>query len=237
MFPGAFVAAPGWQYPVGFLRFVRFHAFLIILHRRAAAWGSAGWYTAATSPTETNMTSNHCLALLRGINVGGRNIIKMTDLKACFEAAGCTDVLTYIQSGNVIFRSAVGDPAELEGILEGALSDRFAYASRVVTRTRAQLAQAVAGAPPGFGAEPDTYRYDVIFLKSPKTAEEAMRSVSLKEGVDRADAGEGVLYFSRLASRAAQSRLTRLISLPIYQYMTIRNWNTTTKLLALMDSA
>ena len=56
-----------------------------------------------------------------------------------------------------------------------------------------------------------------------------------KTGVDAAHAGKGVLYFSRLTSRASQSRLNKIISLPIYQSMTIRNWNTTTKLLELME--
>ena len=90
-------------------------------------------------------------------------------------------------------------------------------------------------APPGFGSEPDTYRYDVIFLKEPLTSAEAMQSVSTKDGVDQAFAGNGVLYFSRLISKATQSHLPRIIGLPVYQNMTIRNWNTTTKLLVLME--
>jgi uncharacterized protein (DUF1697 family) len=58
----------------------------------------------------------------------------------------------------------------------------------------------------------------------------------VKEGVDEAYAGDGALYFIRLISRASQSRLTRLISLPIYQHITIRNWNTTTRLLEMMQA-
>ena len=63
-----------------------------------------------------------------------------------------------------------------------------------------------------------------------------MKSIRTKIGVDQAFAGKGVLYFSRLIRKASQSYLTRVIQLPIYQSMTIRNWNTTTKLLALMDA-
>jgi uncharacterized protein (DUF1697 family) len=62
-----------------------------------------------------------------------------------------------------------------------------------------------------------------------------MKSVPMKEGVDRGWIGSGVLYFSRLDSRASQSRLSRVVSMPIYQQMTIRNWNTTTKLRELLD--
>jgi uncharacterized protein (DUF1697 family) len=67
------------------------------------------------------------------------------------------------------------------------------------------------------------------------TAGTAMKSVTVKEGVDRAYTGVGVLYFSRLISRAAHSQLSKLITKPVYRSMTIRNWNTTTKLLAMMQ--
>jgi len=181
------------------------------------------------------MAETHFLALLRGINVGGKNIIKMADLKVCFESLGLSDVLTYIQSGNVLFKSAEKDKAKLTKIIEAGLSTRFHYDARLVIVTGRQLKQAVEEAPRGFGKAPDKFRYDVIFLKEPLTPKEAMKSVSTKEGVDNAYAGKDVLYFSRLISKATQSHLTRIIGLPVYQSMTIRNWNTTTKLLALME--
>jgi uncharacterized protein (DUF1697 family) len=181
--------------------------------------------------------SSYCLALLRGINVGGSNLIRMSDLKVCFEDIGCADVATYIASGNVLFRSDDRPSAKLVSRIERALSARFEYASRVVVLTHAQLAQVVERAPKVFGKAPDKYRYDVVFLKQPLTETEAMKSVSLKPGVDAAWKGKGVLYFSRLTSKAAQSHLSKLLVLPVYKQMTIRNWNTTTKLLALMDKA
>jgi uncharacterized protein (DUF1697 family) len=176
------------------------------------------------------------LALLRGINVGGGNIIKMADLKGCFEEMGFAAVATYIQSGNVLFRSGEKDAARLVNRIERALSGRFAYAARIVLRTHGQLAHVVEHAPAGFGKALDRYRYDVIFVKEPLTETEAMKSVSTKPGVDTAHKGKGVLYFSRLTSKAAQSRLTRIVGLPVYKHLTIRNWNTTTRLLALMDA-
>ncbi len=183
------------------------------------------------------MASVYYVALLRGINVGGSNIIKMTDLKECFDHIGCADVATYIQSGNVVFRSDKKDAAQLVSQIERALSARFDYTSRVVVLTHKQLTQIVEHAPDGFGTEPDTYRYDVVFLKKPLTAGEAMKTITLKPGVDTVQKGQGVLYFSRLISRVTSSHISRIITLPIYQYMTIRNWNTTTKLLALMNKA
>ena len=177
------------------------------------------------------------VALLRGINVGGKNLIKMTDLKACFEALAFESVITYIQSGNVLFSTDKSDQARLTIQIEEALSKTFNYKSRVVLRSHKQMKEIVARAPKSFGNDPATYRYDVIFLKAPLTAVEAMKSVTAKEGVDQAFAGQGVLYFSRLISKASQSHLTRIIGMPVYQDMTIRNWNTTSRLLNMMEAA
>ena len=177
---------------------------------------------------------NTYVALLRGINVGGKNKIRMADLRACMEALGFADVRTYIQSGNVIFRTPERDQAALTAQIEDALANTFAYQLPVVVRSQDEMNEIVAGAPAGFGSEPESYRYDVLFLKEPVTAADVMPVVTTKEGVDQATAGEGVLYFSRLISRATQSHLSRILSLPVYQNMTIRNWNTTTRVTKMM---
>ncbi len=174
------------------------------------------------------------VALLRGINVGGKNLIRMPALKACFEDQGFSDVLTYIQSGNVLFRSSESDAAALAETIERTLSRTFGYDSRVVLRSCRQMEAVLARAPRGFGAKPEEYRYDVIFLKEPLTASRALKDVTTKDGVDEASRGPGVLYFSRFVPRASQSRLGRIMGLPIYRSMTIRNWNTTTKLASLL---
>jgi uncharacterized protein (DUF1697 family) len=96
------------------------------------------------------------------------------------------------------------------------------------------MKEIVARAPDGFGSDPAAYRYNVIFLKEPMTATEAMKSVSTKEGVDAAFTGKGVLYFSILISKATQSHISRIVSLPVSS-MIIRNWNTTIKLLKMME--
>jgi uncharacterized protein (DUF1697 family) len=176
------------------------------------------------------------VALLRGINVGGKNLIKMPALKACFEADGFDDVTTYIQSGNVLFSSPETKAVELAGRIEATLSETFGYSATVVVRSRRQMRAIVARAPKGFGARPAKFRYDVIFLKERLTAKVALTSVPTKPGVDEAHAGTGVLYFSRLTSKATQSRLSRIVSSPIYPNVTIRNWNTTTKLMEMMDT-
>ncbi len=175
------------------------------------------------------------LALLRGINVGGNNIIKMVDLKACFESIGLDDVVTYIQSGNVLFKSNELDIAKLTSKVELELSKRFSYQSKVVIVSQDRLEFIVKNVPIGFGQSPDEYRYDVMFIKEPLTVDEAFNNIKLKDGVDNAYKGQDVLYTTKLICRATQSHLTKLISMPMYQNMTIRNWNTTTKVFELMN--
>jgi uncharacterized protein (DUF1697 family) len=174
------------------------------------------------------------VALLRGINVGGNNLIRMTDLKACFEAHGFRSVATYIQSGNVLFETDGAGDVALAQRVEEMLSEAFSYPASVVLRTRDEMRGVARGAPEGFGAEPELYRYDVIYLKEPLTADVAVESVLTREGVDAVYPGEGVLYFTRLASQASMSRLSRIGSSPIYPSITIRNWNTTRKLIEML---
>ena len=135
-------------------------------------------------------------ALLRGINVGGKSLIRMADLRACFEDGGFDDVATYIASGNVVFGSAERGAAALTRRIERMLADRFELDVAVVLRTRAQMRSVVEDAPTDFGTDPSRYRSDVIFLKSPLTPAKAMEVVRTRDGVDQAWRGRGVLYFS-----------------------------------------
>ncbi|MCD6020381.1 MAG: hypothetical protein K0R20_91 [Actinomycetia bacterium] len=177
------------------------------------------------------------VALLRGINVGGKNPIPMPALKACFEDAGFEGVGTYIQSGNVVFTGPSSSQAALTERVERAIQKTFAhYEASVVVKSRSQMRTVVDKAPDGFGREPEKYRYDVCFLKPSVAARQVVASLPTKEGVDRIWAGSGVVYFSRLTSRATSSRMNRVASLPVYKQMTIRNWNTTTKLRELLDA-
>jgi uncharacterized protein (DUF1697 family) len=181
------------------------------------------------------MGTTRYVALLRGINVGGRNVIAMRDVRAAFEEHGFGAVATYIQSGNVLFET--GAPrASLERVIEDVLERRFGVPLVVVVRSHAELRAVVDGAPDGFGEEPGTYHSDAIFLKAPLTGRQAIRVLEPREGVDRAWPGKGVLYVARLSARRAQSRLGRITSTPEYQQMTIRSWATTTKLLGLLDA-
>lgn len=174
------------------------------------------------------------VALLRGINVGGNNKVSMADLKACFEAAGYQNVHTYINSGNVLFESPESSTRALTGNVNKLLEEQIDCKPKAVVLSQDELEAIINGAPKGFGTEPDKYRYDVFFLFPPLTAEEAVKEISLKEGVDEIFTGKGALYVQRLIARLTQSRITRIVGTPIYQNITIRGWNTTSKLLTLL---
>ncbi len=173
------------------------------------------------------------LALLRGINVGGKNLIKMADLRAGFEDLGYEDVSTYIASGNVLFRSPRERVDELAARLEKELAKEFGIELKLVLLTQPQLRKVVEKAPEGFGA--DTHRNDVIFVRKPLTATAAHSIAETREGVDAKWRGNGVVYFSRLAEKASGSRLSKIVAQPEYKNMTIRSWSTTQKLLGLMN--
>ena len=174
------------------------------------------------------------LALLRGVNVGGKNLVKMADLRSAFEGMGFEEVATYIASGNVLFRAPRQKRESLAARIESELSRRYGTELKAVLLNERQLREVVEAAPREFGAESDLC--DVIFVHSPLTVKRAFAQLEFKEGVDRAWAGKGVIYFSRLASRASSSRLSKFAGLPVYKSVTVRSWSTTQKLLALIDS-
>jgi uncharacterized protein (DUF1697 family) len=175
--------------------------------------------------------------LLRGINVGGKNKISMAELKLFLEELGFTHVTTYIQSGNVILRSPLSAEA-IQTLIEEGLPKRFQLDSsiiRILALTKDQLQSIITDRPKGFGDQPNEYHSDVVFLMG-ISPEDAMKVFDPREGVDQVWAGEGVVYSQRLSALRTKSRLNKVMSSPLYKSMTIRNWNTTTKLLAMLEA-
>jgi uncharacterized protein (DUF1697 family) len=176
------------------------------------------------------------VVLLRGINVGGKNKVPMAELRACLEELECTDVRTLIASGNVVLRSSLG-AAKLQDAIEAELPKRFRLDTellRVLVLTDAKLRAIVADKPAGFGEHPDTYHSDAIFLMG-ITVREAMTVFQPREGVDEVWPGKGVVYSQRLSAQRTKSRLGKIVGTVPYQSMTIRSWNTTTRLVAMLD--
>ena len=175
------------------------------------------------------------VVLLRGINVGGKNKVPMAGLKKCLEELGFTNVSTYIASGNVILES--DKPAdEIKAQLEEALPESFKLDDeliKVLVLTRNQLQAVIDNKPEGFGEQPEKYHSDAIFLMGIDSAP-AMPLFNPREGVDKVWPGDGVIYSQRLSSQRTKSRLSKIMATPAYKSMTIRNWNTTTKLLEIL---
>jgi len=174
--------------------------------------------------------------LIRGINVGSKNKVPMTGLRNCLEEMGCSHVSTYIASGNVIVESDKR-PDELQAQIEAALPERFKLDSeliRVLVLTRKQLQAIIDNKPKGFGEQPEKYYSDAIFLMGVDSAQ-AMPVFNPREGVDNVWPGDGVIYSQRLSAQRTKSRLGKIVGTPVYQSMTIRSWNTTTKLLKLLE--
>ena len=176
------------------------------------------------------------LVLLRGINVGGKNKVPMAGLRQLLEELGYSDVSTYIASGNVLLRSD-RPAAEIKSRIEDALPKTFRLDSEligVVVLTDAQLRAVVDHKPDGFGARPDTFHSDTIFLMG-IDAETAMQVFDPRPGVDNVWPGDGVIYSQRLSAQRTKSRLNKIMGTPAYKSMTIRSWTTTMALLELLD--
>lgn len=177
------------------------------------------------------------VALLRGINVGGKNIVPMAGLKTSLEEMGFSDVSTYIASGNAIFETE--KPAgEIKAQLEKALPEQFKLDDnliKVLVLTPDQLRSIINNKPEGFGEQPEKYHSDALFLMGIDSAS-VMPLFNPREGVDKVWPGDGVIYSQRLSSQRTKSRLNAIMASPAYKSMTIRNWNTTRKLLELLDS-
>lgn len=171
------------------------------------------------------------VVFLRGINVGGKNIVPMARLRACLEDLGFANVMTYIASGNVILASD-RPPAEIAAQIELALTATFTLQSdliKVLVLNRRQFQAIVDDRPKGFGDQPERYHSDAIFLMGIDSTL-AMSVFDPREGVDVVWPGDGVIYSQRLSAERTKSRLSKITASPLYKSMTIRNWRTTTKL-------
>ena len=172
------------------------------------------------------------VALLRGINLGGKNRLPMKDLAAMFTDAGCGSVSTYIQSGNVVFEAPAALARLLPSLIEKSIADRFGYQVPVVTRTGSELRRIVRGNPfLRSGADPGTLH--VAFLAD---APAAARVKALDAGRSAPDAFavRGREIFLHCPNGFARTRLTNAyFDSKLGTTSTVRNWNTVVTLLDL----
>ncbi len=171
------------------------------------------------------------VALLRGINVGGRAMVPMAELRSLLSTLGLVDVETYIQSGNVVFRSTETDGAELVSRIEAAITESFALTVTVMLRTPAELAELV-GRNPFLADEPDLAKLHVVFLDREPSADAVAGLDPDRSPGDRWKVRGREIYL-HLPGGAGRTKLT----LDYFERRlgvrgTARNWRTVLELLA-----
>lgn len=175
-------------------------------------------------------------ALLRGVNVGGRNRVAMTDLRAILESLGYVGVRTYIQSGNAIFRSDetadVGGEQALTAAIRGAVFERLHLDVDVMVRSRDDLAAALAADP--FPDE-DPKRLLIAFL-SEAPSDDARRTFESIEAAPEAARIVGRTAYLDLPNGVGRSVLAPLLERRLGVRATGRNRTTVVTLLAMCDA-
>lgn len=184
----------------------------------------------------TKRATRH-VALLRGINVGGNNIIPMRELAATFEALGLTNVKTYIQSGNVLFASAIRDPRALEKRIEAALRKTHRCDAKVVVRSREEMLALERSLPASWRRRDPARRYNVLFLRHTIDSKDVLDDLKPKPDIEEVTYRPGVLLWSASIEHVTRTAMAKLASMPLYQHVTVRNLNTTLKLCELLSES
>jgi uncharacterized protein (DUF1697 family) len=178
------------------------------------------------------------ISLLRGINIGGHHLIKMAALKSLYEDHGLKDVTTFLQSGNVLFRSTRTDARALESMLEQSIEKGVGFPVAVAIRTPQQLARTIKNAPYAGKKGIDIDRLAVAFLKSPPTpgCVKALTAAAEKSH-DEYSMGSGAIYLHCPQGFAKTLLTSNFFEKYLRVSVTTRNWKTTTALLDLCQKS
>ena len=177
---------------------------------------------------------NTWIALFRGINVGGNNLLPMKELTAVLEGVGCTHVKTYIQSGNVVFRKAGSKAPQLARLIEKAILGSHAFAPKVVLLTVAEL-QAAVGSNPFPEAEADPKSLHLFFLATPAGSPDIDSLNAIRAGNERFSLA-GDTFYLHAPDGVGRSRLAARAEKLLGVSGTARNWRTVSKVLDLARS-
>ena len=176
------------------------------------------------------------ISMLRGVNVGGHKKVKMDALRALYASLGLRDAQTYVQSGNVIFRTEGRDLVRLRRRIEDGIEGSFGFRSDVILRTPAELRDVIARSPfaERRGIEPN--RLAVTFLASDpgQEAREKLLAMKVEPEEFRIEGRELYIYYP---NGMARPKLTwPIIEKTLKTSGTARNWNTVTKLLEMAEA-
>jgi uncharacterized protein (DUF1697 family) len=176
------------------------------------------------------------VALLRGINVGGKTKVDMKTLKDAFESdLGCSSVKTYINSGNVVFRDRRG-PAKLATAVEGAIRDRFELDVPVLIRDLDNIRALCENAIPADWTNDKGQRTDVLFLWEEFDSPDVLDSIAWNPEIEDVRYAHGAVIWNISRANATRGKMNKLAGTELYRKMTIRNVNTVRKLHELMEA-
>lgn len=174
------------------------------------------------------------VALLRGINVGGKNAVSMATLKTSLEAKGFKNVSTYINSGNVFFESPVVDQTKLARSIEKILEQQFKLYIPVVVRSHSQI-MALNKAVPDSWTNDTINKTDVLFLWDAVDTPQVTSRLKVRPEIEECRYIKGALVWRVDRSAITRSGLLKIMGTDFYKQVTLRNINTVRKLAHLMS--
>ena len=176
------------------------------------------------------------IALLRGINVGGNNRVPMKELKSCFEALGFDNVQTYINSGNVIFETSMVNKEDIVNLLEKAIEDAFGFRVICSVISAEELSEALNNAPEWWGVDAGS-SHNALFVIAPSTPEIVLEEVGkTKSEYEKYVAYGQVIFWSAPVKTFGRTGFSKIVGTPAYRSITVRNYNTTKKLVMLSQA-
>jgi len=175
------------------------------------------------------------VALLRGINVGGKNKIDMKQLKETFEQIGMKAVVTYINSGNVIFNDDQHTVPELTDLIETAIKKDFHFDIRVLIRSIRDLENTMKSLPESWKNDEDM-KCDILFPGEEFDRETVLDEMQVKPFIDTVIYTPGAILWSVARKDVTRSGIVKIVGSSLYKSMTVRNVNTFRKLYAIMCS-
>lgn len=176
------------------------------------------------------------VALLRGINVGGKNKVAMSELRHCFEESGYMDVSTYINSGNILFSSPETDVVKLINQCEYLIKKQFGFEVVVTIISADELINAVGAAPSWWAVgDPKEVRSEALYAIAPTTGADILAEIQKKSSsVDQLAVHNQIVFWSLPRASYNKSVVPKIIGTPIYRHFTMRSATTTKKLYELL---
>ena len=182
---------------------------------------------------QTGKKPNVFVALLRGVNVGGKNTLSMSALKTNLSKAGFENVATYINSGNVLFTSSQTNARKLETEIERLLSTQHRLECKVVVRSLAEMKKLVESLPASWKGN-EEWAHNVMFLRHSIDSKDVLKELAPKPDIEKVLYRPGTVLWSARRSEITKTTMNKLSSRKVFQEMTVRNPNTTRRLYDLM---